>query len=112
MKMRIVILCLTGMFFSLGEGFISVHEGVDKALIASGIVKQLERDILSGDRMRFSAPDVEVQIAGDKTVADKSGDKADGYIEGLGMRINGLVWRMFERWMEICRIPTIRTTKA
>ena len=82
--MQIVLLCLTGMFFSLGEGFISVHEGVDKALIASGIVKQLERDILSGDRMRFSAPDVEVQIAGDKTVADKSEPtKPDGYIEGL-----------------------------
>ena len=84
MEIRLYFLCLAGMFFSLGEGFISVHEGVDKALIASGIVKQLERDILSGDRMRFSAPDVEVQIAGDKTVADKTEPtKPDGYIEGL-----------------------------
>lgn len=80
----IAILLLS--MLSSGEGFISIHEGVDKALVASGIVKQLEKDILVADKMRFkrSAPDIEVQIAGDKTIADKTEPtRPDGYIEGL-----------------------------
>jgi len=76
------------MVLGVCNGFISVHEGVDKAIVASGIVKQLERDILSKDNtMRFKAfpqLDVETQIAGDKTIADKTvPTRPDGYVAEL-----------------------------